>query len=131
MRSDFINKRDIQRRRRPNQPQFTDGEVIVIPEFDTFYYHNPPSAFTDDRWTEVFPIPLGNLEQAQEVPIGLLNPWNDGEDQPAEGGLLNPTIPARTPTRAAMTFDLSLLPANAQIIDAKLNLTVASKRDWD
>lgn len=131
MRSDFINKRDIQRRRRPNQPQFTDGEVIVIPEFDTFYYHNPPSTSGDDRWTEVFPN-LGDLEQAQEVPIGLLNPWNDGEDQPSEGsGGFGTVIQNRTPTRAAMAFNLSSLPPNAQIIDAKLNLTVASKRDWD
>lgn len=131
MRSDFINKRDIQRRRRPSQPQFTDGEVIVIPEFDTFYYHNPTSTFAD-RWTEVFPN-LGNLEQAEEVPIGLLNPWNDGEDQPSESSAFGfgTVIPVRTPTRAAMTFNLSSLPANAQIIDAKLNLTVASKRDWD
>lgn len=130
MRSDFINKRDIQRRRRPSQPQFTDGEVIVIPEFDTFYYHNPSSALGDDRWTEVFPN-LGNLEQAKEVPIGLLNPWNDGEDQPLEGGAFGTVIQVRTPTRAAMTFNLSSLPPNAQIMDARLNLTVASKRDWD
>lgn len=132
MRSDFINKRYISNKRLLSQTQFIDSEIIVIPEFDTFYYHNPPSAFADDRWIDTSVSPVGgNLEQAKEVPIGLLNPWNDGEDQPAEGGPISPVIRVRTPTRAAMTFNLSSLPANAQITDAKLNLTVANKRDWD
>jgi len=127
MRSDFINKRFISNKRLLSQTQFVDTEIIVIPEFDTFYYHNPPSAFVD-KWGGII---SGNFEEATQIPIGLLNPWNDGDDAPAEGGMLGASIPVRTPTRTAMAFNLSSLPANANITDAKLILTVSSKRDWD
>jgi len=133
MRSDFINKRDFQRRRNATSTQnFVDGEIIVIPEFDTFYWHNPTQA-ADDRWIGEIGEIGGNYETASEVPVGLLNPWNDGADIPSDssGGVGTSNIQNRTPTRAAMAFNLSTLPANAQIIDAKLNLTVANKRDWD
>jgi len=136
MRSDFINKRFISNKRLLSQTNFTDTEIIVIPEFDTFYYHNPPSAFGDDRWAGTVVLPnSGNLEEATQIPIGLLNPWNDGDDAPSDGSDVFPgfgtVIQARTPTRTAMAFNLSSLPANAQITDAKLKLTVSSKRDWD
>jgi len=132
MRSDFINKRFISNKRLISQTNFTDTEIIVIPEFDTFYYHNPPSAFGDDRWAETIVLPnSGNLEEATQIPIGLLNPWNDGADMENEGGAFFPIYQVRTPTRTAMAFNLSSLPANAQITDAKLKLTVSSKRDWD
>ena len=83
----------------------------------------------DARWEFI-----GNAnELANQVPIGLLNPWNDGEDihPDSSGGLGTTNIANRSPTRVAMAFNLSSLPANAQIIDAKLNLTVANKRNWD
>jgi hypothetical protein len=60
-----------------------------------------------------------------------LNPWNDGADMQGEFGGLSTVYQVRTPTRTAMAFNLSSLPANAQITDAKLKLTVSSKRDWD
>lgn len=128
MRSDFINKRELQRRRLTAAQNFVEGEIIIIPEFDTFYWHNPLGA-ADARWEFI-----GNAnELASEVPVGLLNPWNDGEDIPPDtsGEFGTTNIANRSPTRAAMAFNLSSLPANAQIIDAKLNLTVANKRDWD
>lgn len=132
MRSDFINKRFISNKRLLSQTNFTDTEIIVIPEFDTFYYHNPLSAFGDDRWAGTVVLPnSGNLEEATQIPIGLLNPWNDGADMEVEGGAFSPIYQVRTPTRTAMAFNLSSLPANAQITDAKLKLTVSSKRDWD
>jgi hypothetical protein len=131
MRSDFINKRFISNKRLLSQTNFIDTEIIVIPEFDTFYYHNPPSASVD-KWAETEVLPNGgNLEEATQIPIGLLNPWNDGADMENEGGAFSPIYPVRTPTRTAMAFNLSSLPANAQITDAKLKLTVSSKRDWD
>lgn len=136
MRSDFINKRNIKNRVRldgGSQPQTTESEIIVIPEFDTFYWHNPPiSGIADDRWNGTPVLPNGgNFEQATQVPIGLLNPWNDGEDAPPEGGMLGTLIQVRSPTRTAMAFNLTSLPANAEITEAKLNLTVANKRNWD
>ena len=134
MRSDFINKRYISNKRLLSQTQFIDTEIIVIPEFDTFFFHAPPifGQGADDRWNELFPTG-GNFEEQKEVPIGLLNPWNDGEDQPVESAQMGfgTVIRNRTPTRAAMAFNLSSLPANAQITDAQLKLTVSSKRDWD
>jgi len=137
MRSDFINKRNIKNRVRldgGSPPQTTESEIIVIPEFDTFYYHNPAIFGTlDDRWNGTPVLPNGgNFEQATQVPIGLLNPWNDGEDAPSEGsGGLGTVIQVRSPTRTAMAFNLTSLPANAEITEAKLNLTVANKRNWD
>jgi hypothetical protein len=132
MRSDFINKRFISNKRLLSQTNFTDTEIIVIPEFDTFYWHNPAIFGTpDDRWNGTPVLPDGgDFEQATQVPIGLLNPWNDGEDAPLEGGRLGTLIQVRSPTRTAMAFNLSSLPANAQITDAKLNLTVANSRNW-
>lgn len=66
-----------------------------------------------------------------QVPIALFNPWNDANDNQDGGSSITPIKPNRTPTRAAFAFNLSALPANAQIISANLNLTVASKRYWD
>lgn len=55
MRSDFINKRDTQRKRNATATQNSvDREVIVIPEFDTFYYHATQGVNSggDDRWND-------------------------------------------------------------------------------
>lgn len=135
MRSDFVNKRDYGRRRSgggTTPPQTIQGELIVIPEFDTFFYHKTPVSGTpDDRWGTILDG-VGAL--AKQIPIGLLNPWNDGSDAPSDavGGVpgVGAVISVRTPTRTAIAYNLSALPINAQILDAKLNLTVAASRDW-
>jgi hypothetical protein len=140
MRSDFINKRELQKRRITQTQNFVDGEVIVIPEFDTMFLHEPPAVATQtiERWRDS-QIPSGlNLNTTNafnslsEMAIGLLNPWDDGHDRPDNSGspFAQQTRP-RTPTRIAMAFNLSALPTNVQITDAKLNLTVSNKRDWD
>jgi hypothetical protein len=130
MRSDFINKRDYNRRRATDTQTFVDGEIIVIPEFDTFIEHKPPIFGTQvDRWSKTS---VGSAtEQSPQIPVALLNPWNDGEDMlPETGSQLGTVYPARTPSRAVMTFNLASLPTTGQILDAKLNLTVASSREW-
>lgn len=140
MRSDFINKRELQKRRITQTQNFVDGEVIVIPEFDTMFLHEPPAVATQtiERWRDS-QIPSGlNLNTTDafkslpEMAIGLLNPWDDGHDRPDNSGspFAQQTRP-RTPTRIAMAFNLSALPTNAQITDAKLNLRITNKRDWD
>lgn len=140
MRSDFINKRDIQRKRLTANQNFIDGEVIVIPEFDTMFLHEP-SVFgtqTEPRW-QGSEIPTGlrltaenpDFKTLPEMAIGLLNPWDDGHDRPDNGFPLSQPTRPRTPTRIAMAFNLQNLPTNALITDAKLNLTVSNKRDWD
>jgi len=141
MRSDFINKRELQKRRITQTQNFVEGEVIVIPEFDTMFLHEPPAVATQtiERWRDD-EIPSGlrltsanpNFNTLPEMAIGLLNPWDDGHDRPDNSGspFAQQTRP-RTPTRIAMGFNLSALPTNAQITDAKLNLTITNKRDWD
>lgn len=143
MRSDFVNKRELQRKRNATSTQnFVDGEVIVIPEFDTMFLHEPPVFGQKNRWEEtVSPHTIPNelrltftnpsFETLPEMAIGLLNPWDDGHDRPNDDGPFGfPTKP-RTPTRIGMAFNLQSLPTNAQITDAKLNLTVTRQRDWD
>jgi hypothetical protein len=144
MRSDFINKRELQRRRTTQTQNFVDGEVIVIPEFDTMFLHEPPSIATQtiERWRDgasVNSVPSelnldvhSSFNLMPEMAIALLNPWDDGHDRPDNSGspFAQQTRP-RTPTRIAMAFNLSALPTNAQITDAKLNLTITNKRDWD
>ena len=129
MRSDFINKRDYGRRRTGGgtPPQTVESEIIVIPEFDTFIYHDAsPSANDKFGGTGII-----NGPNDTQVPVGLLNPWNDGEDMGPDTGSFTQTYPVRTPIRAVMAFNLSSLPAGCQVIDAILNLTVANKRNWD
>lgn len=142
MRSDFINKRDLQRRRNLTSSQnYVDGEVIVIPEFDTMFLHEYAGAATatEARWQGLeIPSELRltaanpDFKTLPQMAIGLLNPWDDGHDRPDNAGPLAAQTRPRTPTRIAMAFNLASLPTNAQIIDAKLNLTVtANKRNWD
>lgn len=143
MRSDFINKRELQRRRTTQTQNFVDGEVIVIPEFDTMFLHEPPVSGQKNRWEETvsphtIPIELRitttnpSFETLPEMAIALLNPWDDGHDRPDNlpGQITQQTKP-RSPTRIAMAFNLQSLPTNAQILDAKLNLTVTRQREWD
>jgi hypothetical protein len=136
MRSDFINKRLINRRRQTptSQPTLVDGEIILIPSFDTFIWHS--SIPGNDRWSNA--LEVGDQSQAPfspQLPIGLLNPWNDYNDQ-GSGGLLPPgsgpstTLAVRTPTRIVMGFDLSGVPTAANITEATLMLTVSSSENW-
>lgn len=146
MRSDFINKRELQRRRTTQTQNFVDGEVIVIPEFDTMFLHEPPVLGQKNRWEETvsphtIPVELRitatnpSFETLPEMAIALLNPWDDGHDRPdnknTQPGQATAQTKPRTPTRIAMAFNLQSLPTNAQILDAKLNLTVTRKRQWD
>lgn len=135
MRSDFINKRNINGRRRSlgeTGETYTEYEMIVLPKFDTFIFHQPPLSPTssenwNQRWNGVLQG-AANPETSQEIPIGLLNPWNDGGPP---SGPLAITVAPRTPTRSIVSFDLSAVPTSANITDARLNLTVSSKTYWD
>jgi hypothetical protein len=143
MRSDFINKRELQRRRTTQTQNFVDGEVIVIPEFDTMFLHEPPVLGQKNRWEETssphtIPIELRitttnpSFETLPEMAIALLNPWDDGHDRPDNlPGPITQQTKSRSPTRIAMAFNLQSLPTNAQILDAKLNLTITRQREWD
>lgn len=135
MRSDFINKRNLDRRRTtpPSQPTLVDREIILIPTFDTFIWHS--SVPGNDRWGDS--IQVFNQNEAKfspQLPIGLLNPWNDHNDQPS--GLLPPggpptsTLAVRTPTRIVMGFDMTGVPTAANITEATLSLTVSSSENW-
>lgn len=139
MRSDFINKREIYRRRTPpgsTGGTFTEYELILLPKFDTFIYHqtaNVPSGSEDWnlRWQDVL-AGGANPNTSQEIPVGLLNPWNDGgPPSGGPGGGFGFEAAPRTPTRTVMLFDLSQIPAGAFILDSQLKLTVSSKAYWD
>lgn len=143
MRSDFVNKRELQKRRTTQTQNFTESEVIVIPEFDTMFLHEPPSLATGtiERWRDgisVNSVPSelnldvhSSFNLMPEMAIALLNPWDDGHDRPdLSGGPVAQQTRPRTPTRIAMAFNLQSLPTNAQILDAKLNLTVTRERYW-
>jgi hypothetical protein len=79
--NDFIDRRrlDDRRRRRPGTNQRVSGELILIPDFDTFILHNPND--NPDRWNLLpyndanFPSP----PNSQQLPIGLMNPWNHAD----------------------------------------------------
>ena len=109
--NDFIDRRrlDDRRRRRPGTNQRVSGELILIPDFDTFILHNPND--NPDRWnflpnTEPDSVPP---KTSFELPIGLMNPWNhaDGIAYPQEGGPFGALIPTRTPTRTVMGSPVS------------------------
>lgn len=134
MRSDFINKRDIYSKRRSlgeTGGTFTEYELILLPKFDTFIYHQTAAEPTTGedwniRWATV--LTDGQFpETSQEIPVGLLNPWNDGG--PPSGPFQIAAAP-RTPTRTVMAFDLSQIPAGAFILDSQLKMTVSSKGNW-
>jgi hypothetical protein len=135
MRSDFINKREIYQRRRQigeTGGTTTEYELILLPKFDTFIYHQTATAPTSgENWNLRWGTLLtggGNPNASQEIPIGLLNPWNDGG--PPSGQFSIAAAP-RTPTRMVMAFDLSQIPAGAFILDSRLNMTVSSKAYWN
>jgi hypothetical protein len=134
--NDFIDRRrlDDRRRRRPGTNQRVSGELILIPDFDTFILHNPND--NPSRWN-LLPNAEPNFfppYTSFELPIGLMNPWNHADNPnypPDDGGPFGTLIPTRTPTRTVMGFNLSGVPTAASIIDAKLMLTVAGNNEWD
>jgi hypothetical protein len=134
MPSPFVNRRLIEsRRRQDSSGQSTvEGEVIRIADFDTFYWYAP--SVGNDRWNQ---IPNSNQspfspQTASQLVVGLMNPWNhaDASNYPPNEGTLTTVIEPRTPTRTAIGFDLSGIPANATITQANLNLTVAQTNEW-
>ena len=134
MSNDFINRRQIddRRRRRGSSGGTPLTELIVLANVDTFIHWDQDTA---DRWQTLIEFPDTNFvaNQAWEVPIGLMNPWNDADSTlyPPPSGQLGTQIRTRSPTRAVMGFDLTQLPANASVVDAKLVTTVARNYFWN
>lgn len=135
MSNDFRNRDEVDRRRSRTTAGGSGGsggtdttvkELILIPNFDTFIFAPPPAgACGADRWTSInttFTTP----NNSTLLPVGLVNPWNDG----APGGPVTTTQAVRTPTRIVMGFDLTALPANANILSADLQMTVAGSSYW-
>lgn len=128
MRSDFINKRQPLDRRNvrflsgssgETGPQTIEKEIFLLPTFDTFIFHNPIGSPGGDRWNV---LTSGLLpDQSTQIPIGYLNPWNDGSMVAA-----NQLIAPRTPTRGVFSYDLSQVPAGANILSASMNLSISS-----
>jgi hypothetical protein len=138
MRSDFINKRQIDRRRRAvgeTGGTYTEYELILLPEFDTIIYHKTANAaganWNVDRWDVLDGYDNGSTPEKsyREFVVGLLNPWNDGSNIPT--GPFGILYAPRTPTRAVLGYDLSPIPATAEILSSELNLTVTSKDNWE
>lgn len=134
MRSDFINKRFIQNRRRnvSDPPKTEERELILLPEFDTFLWWNSSNGGGDDRW-DVENVAVPDNEKTI-LPISPLNPWNDGSDNPEVGG--GGTIggfasATRTPARSLLGFKVVGIPTDASILSAELRLTVNTKKNWD
>ena len=128
MSNDFINRRNLSNRSRPSSPVLSEFELILIPEFDSFYYHNPPGTQGGSKTQNV--NGSGHIDEATENVIGLLNPWNDGADIPAEGGMFGVLVKPRTPIRTLLGFNLSAIPTNASVFDAKLLFTISSHKSW-
>ena len=132
MSNDFRNRDEVDRRRSRTIAGGSGGtdstlkELILLPNFDTFIFAPPPAgACGADRWTSInttFTTPNNSIF----LPIGLVNPWNDG----AAGGPNTTTQAVRTPTRTIIGFDLTALPANANILSADLQMTVAGSSYW-
>lgn len=132
MSNDFRNRDEVDRRRSRTIAGGSGGtdstlkELILLPNFDTFIFSPATTGSCGaDRWTSInttFTTP----NTSTLLPIGLLNPWNDG----ATGGPTNTTQAVRTPTRIVMGFDLTALPANANILAADLQMTVAGSSYW-
>lgn len=140
MSNDFINRRFYDRRRTASGggTQFVDKELILLPVHDTFIFAGyGDSAFpgADQRWTSILP-PNVTPQTCTQLPIGLVNPWLDGDDYPVGGGggggfggggVL---AVGRTPTRTFLQYDLSGISPGSAITTATLNLTTASSSNW-
>lgn len=132
MRSDFINSREgIDRRNlryflgnsAGSTTTITDKELILVPSFNTFIWNNPAGTSGSDRWDT---IGGQNPKGATELPIGLLNPWNDGDDVTIN----TPPFAPRTPTRSILGFNLSGLSADVNILSADLTMKVVKNQEW-
>ena len=131
MSNDFINRRRLDDRKRSGQPSApTEKELILLPSFDTFIFYAPSPNPGNDRWNTVTGIG-STPNTAQQIPVGLMNIWDDRNDQPTGPGGGPSIFPAvRTPTRAVLAYNLSGISAGSNILSASLNLTVANSRDW-
>lgn len=133
MSNDFINRRFYDKRRTASGDRFIDKELILLPTHDTFIFAGDAESAYDganDRWQAI--LPTGQTPQTcTELPIGLVNPWLDADDFPADGGgPLGVLAVGRTPTRTFLQYDLSGISAGSQIISANLNLTTVRSKEW-
>ena len=137
MSNDFINRRFYDRRRTASGggTQFVDKELILLPVHDTFIYAGDVNSNYDganERWGSILPINT-TPQTCTQLPIGLVNPWLDGDDYPVgggggqQGGVL---AVGRTPTRTFLQYDLSGISPGSAITTATLNLTTASSSNW-
>jgi hypothetical protein len=141
MSNDFINWREYDRRRRSGSGSSTpvSKELILLPTFDTYYFHQPqsqpgfPSAPGADRWIAI--DPTTTPDASTQLIVGLANPWNDGTNIPTggggPGGGPSALIAPRTPTRSVLSYDLTQLPTGVNVQSANLNLTVAGNSFWN
>jgi hypothetical protein len=129
----FTNWREFEKRRTTGSgTTVVDKEVILLPTFDTFIYNDPAGFPGVDRWNSIpnsVPSSVDPLT-ALQIPVGLINPWNDANEQPT-GGIPAILVAPRTPTRAVLSYDLSGISAGVNIVSATLNLTVANSSNWD
>jgi len=131
MPSVFVNRNGRQNRRDirslqppPSPPTGALKELILVPSFDTFIFHQVAGACGGDRWSSIVPS-ASTPSTSTEIPIGLFNPWNDGNDAP------NGTTQApRTPTRGILGFNLAGISVGSNILDAQLKFTVSRHANW-
>jgi hypothetical protein len=69
----------------------------------------------------------GTIESTSTTPTTNTNP---SPTTPDDGGVQSDQLPPRTPTRTVLGFNLQGIPANATIVDARLNLTTANSNGW-
>ena len=132
MRSDFINKREPLDRRNlrflsGSSGGSGDSKFIIVNKslftnFDTFMFHNPFGYSGGDRWN--FIPNADSPSSAQSIPIGFINPWNDGAN--IQFTSTEQSVAPRTPTRAVLSFNISEIPQNSTIVSASLNIGVES-----
>ena len=135
MSNDFINRREYDRRRRSGSGTSNpvSKELILLPTFDTYFFHEPLSTPGGDRWNAINPRPSPDV--STQLIVGLLNPWNDGSNIPTggggPGGGFDILVAPRTPTRSVLSYDLTQLPTGVNVQSANLNLTVAGNSFWN
>lgn len=132
MRSDFINKRQPLDRRNvrflsgssggSGDSKFITVDKSISTNFDAFMFYNPFGYSGGDRWNF---IPNADTPSfATSLPIGFINPWNDGGN--IQFASTEQSVAPRTPTRAVLSFNLSEIPQNSTIVSARLNIGVES-----
>lgn len=151
MSNDFINRRNIDDRRKrrdpvdpgPGTPQTTIKYAHLLPNWNTYILYRSfpgntaapfaPLGYTTTHWSGITHLafnpdgsPIHNT--TTELPVALYNPWNDAADR-VNAGSGNTYIP-RTPTRTIFGFNTSQIPQAANILSADLNLTVSGSSYW-